>query len=299
MIELARGLNAHVEVDAPLGPRTWYGIGGSAALLVHPADTEALVTLVQRCHASQVPVFILGGGANLLVGDAGVEGVVICLDKPGWSDCRIAGDRLVVGGGHDLMKLVLHAANHGLGGSEVLAGIPGTVGGAVRMNAGGAFGQIGPLVERVSLMDVDGRLITRKRADLNFEYRNSNLVEPFVLEVELVLTPQDRTELRERVKEIFRYKESSQPMAERSAGCTFRNPAGSGAGTPAGAWIDRAGLKGSCIGGAEISSRHANFIVTHEGCCATDVLSLMERVRCTVAEKFGVELEREVVVWGT
>jgi len=294
---LLGGLDVSYEVESPLGPLTWYGIGGPAALLVRPADAEALSGLVRRCHALEVAVRILGGGANLLVGDAGVGGVVVKLDGPAWSRFDVEKERVVVGAGYDLMKLVMEVSRQGLGGPEVLAGIPGTVGGAVRMNAGGAFGQIGPLVGSVQVISEEGEIRHLRREQITFDYRRSNIVEPFILEVELALRPEDPEALAPRVREIFRYKKESQPLADRSAGCTFRNPSGPGEGTSAGAWIERAGLKGVRVGDAEISPRHANFIVTHDGCLASDVLALMDRVQGTVAAKFGVALEREVVVW--
>lgn len=295
---LLGGLDVSYEVESPLGPLTWYGIGGPAALLVRPADVKALSGLVRRCYASEVAVRILGGGANLLVGDEGVDGVVVKLDGPAWSRFDVEEERVVVGAGYDLMKLVMEVSREGLGGPEVLAGIPGTVGGAVRMNAGGAFGQIGPLVGSVQVLSEEGQIRRLRREQITFAYRRSNIVEPFILEVELVLRPEDPEALAPRVKEIFRYKKESQPLADRSAGCTFRNPSGPGEGTSAGAWIERAGLKGVRVGGAEISPRHANFIVTDDDCCASDVLALMDLVQGTVMAKFDVALEREVVVWG-
>lgn len=305
--DLLDGLNLRYEAEAPLAPLTWYGVGGPAAILAHPSSVQQLGELVRRCKERGVPVYALGSGANLLVADEGVDGVVIQLDEPAFKQVRYDGNIVTAGAGYDLMELTLQTTKRGLSGLEVMAGIPASVGGAVRMNAGGAFGEIGPCVRRVEVMSDAGQVYSRDRDDLVFSYRKSNIVAPFILGVEFELREDDPEYLRKRVKEIFLYKKTTQPMAERSAGCAFKNPKhGVGeteeenASQPlpsAGALVDRAGLKGHRVGGAEVSDKHANFIFTHEGCTASDILRLMEHVQKTVHEKFGIELQREVVVW--
>jgi len=294
MRALLESLGIRHEIDVPLGPLTWYGVGGPAKALAHPADVEQLSALARACHEHAIPLRVLGAGANLLVSDAGVAGVVVRLDEPAFTSMRIDDDRVIAGGGYDLFKLVPETARVGLAGLECLAGVPATVGGAVRMNAGGAYGDIGRCVLSVRLMDARGEVFERSREGLIFGYRRTNIVAPFILEVTFQLTRDDPDTLVKRFKEIFLAKKASQPFAEHSAGCAFKNPQGDHAGR----LIDRAGLKGFRIGGAEISTRHANFIAAVEpSCTAGDILAVMDHVQRTIRDRFGVELEREVVVW--
>ncbi len=300
---LLEDLSIPHERNVPLGPLTWYGLGGSAEYLAHPSSVQQLSALAARCHETDTPVYVLGSGANLLVADRGVRGVVVQLDDPCFKQIKIEGTRVTSGAGYDLAKLVLDTARAGLAGLECLAGIPASVGGAVRMNAGGAFGCIGNAVRRVMVCDARGQVYYRSRDDLEFGYRRTNIVARYILDIEFELSPSGADGLMQRVKEIFRLKKSSQPLAEHSAGCVFKNPPP----TPcseseeppptAGQLIDRAGLKALRVGGAEVSSRHANFVVAHPGCTADDVLTLVGRVQSRVADRFGVKLEREIVVW--
>lgn len=297
MLKLFEGLNLDVKTDVPLGPMTWYGVGGNAEFLVSPSSTQQLAALVQNAHQHDCPVHVLGSGANLLVADSGIKGVVVTLNDPAFKQMTIEENRVRCGAGYDLAKLVLDTAKAGLGGLECLAGIPASVGGAVRMNAGGAFGDIGRSVARVQAMDVRGQVYYRDRDDLVFSYRKTNIVAKFILEVEFELSPEDPDELMKRVKEIFLYKKTSQPLAEHSAGCAFKNPPAD-VGATAGQLIDRAGLKGTTIGGAAVSEHHANFITATRDAKAADIIALMEKIQRKVLETHGVQLEREVVVWG-
>ncbi len=244
-----------------------------------------------------MPVRVLGSGANLLVADD-VPGVVVELNNPAFRELRLEGTQLIVGAGYDLFKLVMETARRGLAGLEQVAGIPASVGGAVRMNAGGAFGEIGAHVQRVRVMHENGEMSDLMRDALTFSYRRTSIDAPLILEVEFALSPADPTELSQRVKEIFFYKKNSQPMGASSAGCAFKNPPKDAAeGEGAGALIDRAGLKGFAIGKASVSTVHANFITADEGAAASDVLRVIEHVQHEVARQFDVQLEREVVVW--
>jgi len=167
------------------------------------------------------------------------------------------------------------------------------------MNAGGAFGDIGQSISRVKVMDPTGEIYNLHRKDLEFGYRRSSICEPLILEVEFELTEAPAGQIRDRVKEIFAYKKSSQPMADKSAGCAFKNPKDQqeAQGASAGKLIDDAGMKGFGVGGASVSDIHANFIVTHPDATASDVLAVMTAVQESVNKRFGVHLEREVVVW--
>lgn len=282
----------------PLAPRTWYAVGGPADLFVEPTDAEQLAALLRRCNEREVRARVLGSGANLLVTDAGVRGVVISLTAPAFRNIHTNRTHVTAGAGVDLAKLILSTAKSGLGGLEPLAGIPASVGGAIRMNCGGRYGAIGPTVDRLTCMNLTGEMVELTRRDLSFGYRRTNLGDRIVLDARFALEPTDPVGLRERVKEIFAYKKSTQPLAEQSAGCAFKNPPPHVSDKGAGQLIDEAGLKGFAVGGAEVSRRHANFLVLHPGGTATDLIRLIRAVKQKVQEHTGVALEQEVVIWG-
>jgi UDP-N-acetylmuramate dehydrogenase len=293
-------LNIRTETDVPLGPRTWYGVGGHAACLAHPSSIAQLSALVAACREHATPLYVLGAGANLLVREGEVPGVVVTLDDPSFAQLKIDGQLVTAGAGYDLFKLVRETAKAGLGSLEVVAGIPASVGGAVRMNAGGAYGEIGSAVKRVQVMSGSGQVYYRDRDDLVFSYRHVNIEAPFILEVEFELTAGEPGDLMNRVKEIFLYKKNSQPLGDASAGCAFKNPQPTEQDahpTPAGKLIDRCGLKGYRHGSAYVSEIHANFVGVDAGGQAEDVWEVIQHVEQTVREMTGVSLEREVVVW--
>ncbi len=288
-------IDATVAYNAPLAPLTWYKLGGPAEALVRPHSFEALGELVRRCRAESLPMHVLGSGANLLVPDEGVQGVVVKLDHEAFARYQPSDDgRLRVGAGFDLFQLVRQTAKEGRSGLQHVAGIPASVGGAIRMNAGGAFGEIGAAVAALTLMDDTGEVFTRSREDLNFSYRSSNLTAPFILDATFELEPDDPAELMHRVKDIFVFKKTSQPMGDKSCGCVFKNHDHG----PAGKLIDQAGLKGRRVGGASVSDVHANFIVVEPGkTTAADVRQLIAEVQDEVEQQHGVRLKRELVVW--
>jgi UDP-N-acetylmuramate dehydrogenase len=181
----------------------------------------------------------------------------------------------------------------GLAGFENLAGIPGTIGGAIAGNAGGRHGDIGSLVRSVTVMDLHGQQHTRTGDTLMFGYRTAELQDCVILSAVFELMPQDSEDIADRLRKIWITKKASQPLASQSVGCIFKNPRGSSAGE----LIEKAGLKGTKVGGAEVSDRHANFLVTHPGAKSADVLRLMDLVKSKVAGQFGVHLEPEVRIW--
>jgi UDP-N-acetylmuramate dehydrogenase len=198
-----------------------------------------------------------------------------------------------VGAGVDMQRLVVRTCRQGLAGIECLAGVPGTIGGGVRMNAGGKFGDIGAVVSSVQVMDMEGTIYERTKDDLVFEYRSTNISAPFILGATLQLEEEDPDRIMRRTKEIWMYKRNSQPLNTKNCGCIFKNPRG----LSAGALIDQSGLKGMTVGGAEVSAKHANFIVAHEGCSADDVTKLIKIIQEKVFERFQVQLETEVKMW--
>ncbi|MEO6435583.1 MAG: UDP-N-acetylmuramate dehydrogenase [Tepidisphaeraceae bacterium] len=287
------GLEDLVTENEPLAPHTWYKICGPARWFVRPRSVEELQEASRRCAENGVPIYVLGLGANLLVGDNGVDGAVFRLDEDYWRRVKFEGTTLEVGAGADMQRLVLRTVRQGLSGIECLAGIPGTVGGGVRMNAGGKFGDIGALITRVQVMDVTGLLFERTKDDLVFDYRSTNISARFILSATLELEEEEPDRIMKKTKEIWMYKRNTQPLNTKNCGCIFKNPRG----LSAGALIDQAGLKGFKVGGAEVSEKHANFIIAHPGCRADDVMKLVKLIREKVFEKNEIHLESEVQIW--
>jgi UDP-N-acetylmuramate dehydrogenase len=287
------GLEEIVAENVPLRPHTWYKIGGPARFFLRPRSIEELQEATRRCAEENISIYVLGLGANLLVSDAGVNGAVFCLDQDFFRRVKFQETRVEVGAGADMQKLLLRAVRQGLSGIECLAGIPGTVGGGVRMNAGGKFGDFGAVISSVTGMDAEGTTFELHKDDLVFDYRSTNISAPFILSAALELDKDDPQRIMDKTKEIWMYKRNSQPLNTKNAGCIFKNPRG----LSAGALIDQAGLKGMRVGGAEVSTKHANFIVAHPGCMADDVLKLVKIIREKVFDRSEIHLESEVKVW--
>lgn len=282
-----------MQCDAPLGKMTWFRLGGAARFLFRPRDADDLAVFVQKARAADEPVKVLGGGANVLVRDDGFDGVVVRLDHNEFRKVERSKGSLTVGAGVDLMVLSRDCSEQGLSGLECMAGIPGRVGGAVCMNAGGRWGEFGDVVQSVDVLDGEGRMERWSRDRAGFGYRSSEIGDRVVLSARLELTPDDPNRVRDKFNECFDYKQRSQPMADKSAGCIFKNPPGESAG----ALIDRAKLKGASCGAARVSDHHANFIVAESGAKASDVLRLIDLIRERVRETFNVELEVEIDIW--
>lgn len=286
--------------DAPV--ETWFGVGGRADRLCRPACPPEL----EWCLREFETVRVLGDGANLLVDDDGIDGLVVDLSNMAAVEVEADTGRVVAEAGANLPRLVTRTAREGLAGLEILGGIPASVGGAVVMNAGGRYGEIESAVRSVHALDDRGEPVTLTREEIGFGYRRSGLNHLVVTRVEFGLTPDDPDAVRARLKDIMAYKKETQPLASDSAGCCFKNPtlgadlpgiAPAGDRVGAGLLLDRAGCKGMRVGGAEVSAGHANFIITHDGAAARDVIELMRLAAARVLDRFGVALEREVVVW--
>jgi UDP-N-acetylmuramate dehydrogenase len=287
------GFEEIIEQDHPLAPHTWYRLGGPADYFIRPRNIKDLKEIVRRCNENHLRMHVLGFGSNLLVSDAGVRGAVIKLEGEEFRRTQFEGQKVIAWAGAELSKLVLDCVEKGLSGLEGLTGIPGSLGGAVRMNAGGRFGDIGATVESVTLMDIHGNVHEKKKPELIFDYRSANIRAKFILSAQLKLTPADPERIMRTVKEGWIYKKNSQPLNTRNCGCVFKNPPGAAAG----ALIDRAGLKGQQVGGAVVSDKHANFIVAKDGCTSRDVMQLIETIKQKVREQFNIELELEIEVW--
>jgi UDP-N-acetylmuramate dehydrogenase len=287
------GLGEIVSENEALAPHTWYRIGGPARWVIRPRSVDELREASIRCVENDIPSYVLGLGANLLVGDAGVNGAVFRLEEEHWRTVKYEGNLVHAGAGVDMQKLIVRTVREGLSGIENLAGIPGTIGGGIRMNAGGKFGDIGAVVRTVQVMDVEGLVFERTKDDLVFEYRSTNIAAKFILGATLQLEQDDPERIMKRMKEVWMYKRNSQPLNTKNAGCIFKNPRG----LSAGALIDQAGLKGMRVGGAEISQKHANFVIAHPGCKADDVLKLVKIIQEKVWAKNEIHLESEVKIW--
>lgn len=287
------GLEEIVEKDYPLAKRTWYGLGGPADYFISPQTTEQLKEVVKRCNENEIRIYVMGFGSNLLIGDNGLRAAVIKLEADQFAQIKYDNQEVTAGAGAELSKLVLTCVKKGLSGIEALTGIPGSVGGAVKMNAGGNFGDIGAAVESVTLMDSAGKVFEKNKPELAFDYRKTNITAKFVLSARLKLNSADPEQIMRTVKEIWIYKKNNQPLNTKNSGCIFKNPAGASAG----ALIDRAGLKGLQIGGAAVSEKHANFIIAEAGCSSRDVTRLIEAIKQRVKEQFNVELELEIEIW--
>lgn len=236
---------------------------------------------------------MLGGGSNLLVRDEGVAGVVLHLSDPVFSKIEIDDTRVTAGAGASLSHLISQTVKAGLAGLDVLVGIPGTVGGALHGNAGGKSGDIGQHVRTARVLTIAGDIFVRQEDELSFAYRSSSLNELIILEACFELHREDPEEITRRMRKLWIMKKATQPLTFQSAGCIFKNPRGMSAG-----WlIEQAGLKGTKVGEAEFSDRHANFIVTRPGATSQDVLKLIDLAQAKVSSQFGVDLELEIQIW--
>ncbi len=283
-----------VKPDEPLAPHVWFRLGGRAAYLARPRTLEQLLALLGRCRDEGLPFKILSGGSNVLVRDEGVEALVIHLESPAFSDVSVQDNVVTAGAAVPLTALISQSARSGLAGLEILTGIPGTVGGALRGNAGGRQGAIGQFVRRATVVDASDEIQVRERDDLSFAERDSNLDEPVILSAEFELQPEDPEAVVRRMRKVWIVKKENQPYGHQSSGCVFKNV---GPDISAGALIDQAGLKGARQGGAEVSDRHANFIVAQPGATASDILELIEQIRQRVWQQFGYELTLQIQVW--
>lgn len=294
--ELAAGLSpdAVVRPDEPLAKRTTLRVGGPADVYVEPASEADLSAVMRFCRDRGLPCTMLGRGSNLLIRDGGIRGVVVCLCHPAFSRLEIVGDRLHCGAGVKLKQVSVEARRAGLAGLEFLEGIPGSLGGSMRMNAGAMGSWLFDVIERVRFMDRDGQVGELPAAEVPVQYRAVPLFRTHIA-LGAVLKGQAASPeaVEARMSQYSQKRWESQP-AKPSAGCIFKNPAA----LPAGKLIDELGLKGTRVGAAVVSDVHGNFIVNDGGATARQVLDLIEVVRGRVREARGIELETEVEILG-
>ncbi|HSY54321.1 MAG TPA: UDP-N-acetylmuramate dehydrogenase [Opitutaceae bacterium] len=282
--------------EESLAAKTTMRVGGAARVYAEPATAEDLQVLLREAHAHHVEIFLLGRGSNLIVPDEGVDGLVIALSHENWQRFEPRpGGQVWAGAGLRLKNLCGLAGKAGLVGFEFLEGIPGSIGGALRMNAGAMGGWMFDVVEEVEIMTPTGEVKRLRKADMHVAYRHcAELLDAIALGALLRPAAQADTEAISRQIDVYRRKRHETQPREPSAGCIFKNPAGSSAGR----LIDEAGLKGERVGDAEVSTVHANFIVNRGHATGADVIGLMRRVRARVREARGVELEPEVLLYG-
>jgi UDP-N-acetylmuramate dehydrogenase len=282
-----------IKPNEPLAPHTYLKVGGPAEALAQPRSREETAALVRRCNEHKIPLRVLGGGCSILVRDEGVRGVVLRMSEPAFTDVTVDGRRIRAGGGALLSALISQAARHALASLELLVGIPGTIGGALRCNAGDRSGEIGQYVNSVEVMDAEGNIQVRERDELRFAYRWSNLDDPVILAADFELELDQPEAIVKRMRKAWIQRKAARPLSFESAVRMFQDPRGQSAAQ----LIEQAGLAKTRVGGAEISDRDANFVVAHPGTAARDVLRLMDLVRSKVQEHFQIELEMQLSVW--
>jgi UDP-N-acetylmuramate dehydrogenase len=286
--------------DVPLAQRTTLRIGGEAAVWFEPRSFVELAKILKAVGGRE-EIFLIGAGSNLLFGDGRHEKIFIHLGAPAFAKVKVRGTAVRVGAGLRLGRLISTLMFRDLGGYEFLAGIPGTIGGALVMNAGArscwedpsSYAEMKDIIASVDVMDRNGRCMTLKKNDIAFSYRYSSLKRYVLLGAVLKLNPADRKAVTARIKSAMAHRLRAQDWVHPSAGCFFKNPKHA---EPASFLIDRCGLKGFRIGGAQVSEKHANFIINAAGARAKDVLKLVEIIREKVYNRFRVKLEPEVQI---
>ena len=286
------GLRGRVTFGAALRAYTSFKIGGPADALVEPADVDDVRRLVVQARRAKIPLFVLGG-TNLLIKDGGIRGIVVSLSKLR-AIREEAGAVLYAEGGVGMPTLIGYAIRRSLAGLEWAAGIPGTVGGCLVMNAGTRLGEMKNAVKAVRLVTMQGDVRDLPASAIRFQYRRACLPKGIVVGVWLQLRPGTSTDIARVVKDYLHYRKDSQPLSMPSAGCVFKNPPRDSAGR----LLEAAGLKGMRIGDAEVSTKHGNFIVNRGHASAADVVSLIHKIRRVIKEKTGIRLDLELKIVG-
>jgi len=280
--------------DEPLKNHTWYKIGGPASVLCSPESEDSLIALLKKCKELEVEYFLLGDGANVLVNDSGYNGVIITL-KSNLNKCFVHEQKLFAEAGAYLNDVILLAQDNGLAGLESLSGIPGTVGGALYMNAGIDSGNIGDVVEKVMILNDEFEMVTLEAKDIEFGYRHvPQLKDKIILGTLLNMKPSSYEKLSRFRNELLKKRAEKQPLDCPSCGSVFKRPAG----FYVGKMVQDLGLKGFRIGDAEISYKHAGFITNKGNATAADVIAVIEKIKLEVLNEYKVELETEVKFLG-
>ena len=288
------GLEGSLVYDEPMSKHTTWRVGGNAQMYFVHKDKTSVVQLMCQLPGN-VPVFWFGLGSNLLVRDKGIKGMVVCTIK-GLAEIKRVDAKLVYAqAGVTSSKVAKFCARHGLEGAEFLAGIPGSFGGAVAMNAGAFGGDTWSLIHRIECLDRDGNIRWFDKSEIEHQYRHVNLPENhWVIGAEIKLVAIEGLDLARRIRELLKTRSASQPIQSANAGSVFKNPEQDFAAR----LLEEAGMKGKRIGGATISEKHANFIINDINATAADIEALIERAQKTVFERFGITLEPEIKIVG-
>ncbi|MFA5311245.1 MAG: UDP-N-acetylmuramate dehydrogenase [Candidatus Omnitrophota bacterium] len=286
--------NLKISNNRPLKDKTTMRIGGAARFFCQPRDLKELRMLISWAKKGSIPVFVLGAGSNLLISDKGVKGLVLKLSSAFFTAIELKGNSIEAGSGVKLSRLIKFSLGKSLTGLEFLSGIPGTLGGAVMMNAGCWGRDIADIVSQVKVMDLKGRIKALKGRDIPFGYRKSGLGKYIILKARIRLKKSARGIIECNIKDHLLKRRNSQGLTFYNAGCIFKNPKSESAGK----LIELCGLKGKRIGGAFISPRHANFILNSGNANSGDVLKLISLVKKRVKNKFRLALEPEIKIWG-
>lgn len=278
--------------NVPLQKYTSFKTGGVARSFAEPKNIAELINVI-KFFKNEHKIYILGNGSNILVKDGGIRGAVVRLAGDEFTKIERNGNFVFAGAGVSLPKLVKRTALCGLGGMEVLAGIPGTIGGAVMMNAGGNYGSICDVIYSVTTMTFDGEIIDYSRDKIDFAYRGCSLSKQVITKVVFELKESNTEKVLKKINEIYEEKKEKQPLATYNAGCIFKNPLP----RKAAELIDKAGLKGTNVGDAIVSKKHANFIINKGNATSSEILELIEIIKRTIKEKFDVSLETEIQIW--
>ncbi|MEW6171301.1 MAG: UDP-N-acetylmuramate dehydrogenase [Candidatus Omnitrophota bacterium] len=287
-------LKANIRFNEPLSKHTTFGIGGKIKFWVEPKNIQDLKKVILNIKKYKIFHLVIGNGSNLLVKDKNISGVAISLKSDYFSQINYKKDFVEAGAGVALNKLVKFCLDNSLRGLEFLSGIPGTIGGAVIMNAGTKDKSISDIIKEVKIMDPKGNIKTLRKKDIKFGYRKSNLSKFIVISIKIYVTNADKDDIRNRLDEFLEMRKRTQDLSFRSAGCIFKNPRKEAAGK----LIDLCGLKGKCFGDAEISRRHANFIINRGKAKAKDVLRLIKVSQEKVKNNFNIDLIPEVKIIG-
>lgn len=284
----------NIKLEEPMKNHTYFKVGGPADILVTPEDVNQVSAVIKICIKNKVNYYLIGNGSNLLVKDGGIRGVVIKLSK--LDKIEIIGNKIIAQSGATLYNVANEALGAGLKGMEFASGIPGSIGGAAAMNAGAYDGEMSMVMESMLAIDNNGEILTLTKDEMELAYRSSAILKHghTVVSVTLCLQEGDREVIKARMDHLAKIRSDKQPLEYPSAGSTFKRPEGHYASL----LIQECGLKGTCVGDAQVSEKHSGFIINKKNASAKDILDLIQFVQREVEEKFSVKLSTEVKIWG-
>lgn len=284
----------NVKIDEPMKLHTSFKVGGAADILVEPETSEEVQKVIELCTDNKIPYYIIGNGSNLIVKDGGIRGVVIKLSR--LKSIKVEGEKIIAESGITLAAVAREALKNNLEGFEFASGIPGSVGGAINMNAGAYGGEMSQVVESALVINGDGKIIKILKEGLDLRYRHSIIMDQnyVVIEVTFKLAQGDYNNIKDKMDDLAKRRKDKQPLEYPSAGSTFKRPEGYFTGK----LVEESGLKGITVGGAQVSEKHAGFVINKGDATAKDILDLIELVQKTVRDKFNVELQTEVLIIG-